>query len=841
MINRSDTLGIDSSANFHIDDRTIQDKLQYLYEYTAQIPFQVKPKVEFAEVSSCLHEDYSKDKATDGDTKTAWLTEYTPVGTTNWIEFTLDKPYPVISFEIYLAAPANGTMGIKGFDKNNREIFDKLLLDCCERSINGSFKLKEPIRGEPVKSVRFYDVTTEYSLVFGVMELIFDGVIESTWADVLFQGLSVTELAEQYQNPTGTLPPHQALLFAYLKMLETPQALMNRLPGKQRDLYYQELLGLKPQAAKPGQVAVSVQLEEAFSNLMVPKGSLLQAGQDENGIDIEYQLDRGVLANHSTFSALCLSSNSNYEPNPDDECCQYYDESDDDDKKNWPTNGIQLEKLNFFLGFKNLNQGDTLTLFFNLTATNNNPIEWFYFDEKKADNEKWQPLDSSLIDNTSDLSVSGTWSAVWPVSHQSELAWIKGEFTKTNIETSPGHYGPNPWYGAGDGDLGTIWHSHHTLIAFIEFTLPKPTDIGNMTVYSRNCKLIDRHMDGVIYHLIDEKGVELTNGTITDSMIMEGGIEVFKNAFPISLSSPVKGVKKIRLDKPNMADKWVLIAGIKLDGEFIRHDSAEVIGVNINGILTNATTATLSNASQLADTVTGQALPPESIKALATGIQGVEKIVQPWQSWGGEAPESHSDFNARIPRQLSHRDRAISYADSILLIKDNFAYVYDVIANQNDNSAINTAAFVVIPRARSRDNVDVYQPTLGRQKMDALRSFLTHRASAWTDVQVVNPKYNVVKLESTVTFKAGVNPEYGKAQLTESLIQHYMPWVSDRELGPKVANQFNYYDVIAHIQQHPLVDNLDELKLNNNSNSQSADSGEVLVLSTDSININEAN
>jgi len=120
----------------------------------------------------------------------------------------------------------------------------------------------------------------------------------------------------------------------------------------------------------------------------------------------EYQLDRDVLANHSTFSALCLSSNSNYNPDPNDACCQYYDESAEDNKKNWPTDGIQLEKLNFFLGFRNVNQGDTLSLFFNLTATNNNQIEWFYFDEEKPNNEKWQPLDSSLIDNTSDLSVS---------------------------------------------------------------------------------------------------------------------------------------------------------------------------------------------------------------------------------------------------------------------------------------------------------------------------------------------------------------------------------------------------------------------------------------------------
>ena len=1012
MINRSDRLGIDSSANFQIDDRTIQDKLQYLFKYTNQIIFQSEAGSEYqldrdvlANHSTfsalCLNSDSNYkpnpndeycqyyDESDDDDKKNwpangieletlhlflgfknlnqgdtlslffnltatnnnqiewfyfdeekadnekwqpldsslidttndlsvsgtwsavwpvshqselAWIKgeftktnievsseynhskryhrwQYAGNGKVNnywfseserhaFIEFTLPKLTDIKNMTLcgrrhsgypnYLNDATYHLIDEKGVELASGTIEDEgdkspEVIIPLDSQVKGVKKIRLERQGQNTRCIALSGIkldgefiTHDSAEVIGVN---INGILTNatTWADFLFQGLSVTELAEQYQNPTGTLPPHQALLFAYLKMLETPQALMNRLPGKQRDLYYQGLLGLKPQAAKPGQVAVSVQLEEAFSNLMVPKGSLLQAGQDENGIDIEYQLDRDVLANHSTFSALYVS----HEPCEDIMTAEteslFDDNSTDKDKKNWPTEGVTLESQYLFFGIKDLNPGDTLSLFWELTASSKHEVEWHYLD----DGNRWRPLNTIFIDNTNGLSQSGTWSALWPEASgetssrpddgafSADRKWIraKGNFQtlrigETDCREYLSSYIPE---NAIDGRLDTFYHSRNINYSpdeYLEVTFDAPSNLTELTVYFRDESFPGRHINGALVELRDDQNITLYQFNVVD---YEGKTEKF---FIQKWDEQIRGIKKIRVTKPDATR--IAVAGFGVRGAMIGLEPLNN-PITLKGILTNATTATLSNASQLTDTVTGQALPPESITALATDIQGVAEIVQPWQSWGGEAPESHSDFNARIPRQLSHRDRAISYADSILLIKDNFAYVYDVIANQNENSAINTVALVVIPRARSSDNGDVHQPALGRQKMDALRSFLTHRASAWTDVQVVNPKYNVVELESTVTFKAGVNPEYGKAQLTESLIQHYMPWVSDRELGPKVANQFNYYDVIAHIQQHPLVDNLKELELDKGTESISAESEEVLVFSTDSININEAN
>ena len=144
---------------------------------------------------------------------------------------------------------------------------------------------------------------------------------------------------------------------------------------------------------------------------------------------------------------------------------------------------------------------------------------------------------------------------------------------------------------------------------------------------------------------------------------------------------------------------------------------------------------------------------------------------------------------------------------------------------------------MVVPRADSDQIGTVYEPKLGEKKLKELCCYLTNRASAWIDVEVLNPTYKQVNLNCTVTFKSDVNLEYGTAQLIESLIQHYMPWVEARELGPKVANEFNDYDFIAYIQQHPLVDSLTTLSLSLDSDNRSipANDTQVLVLSPEKI------
>jgi len=713
MVNRHHLVGIDTDPGFQLDNRTVQDKLQYLYDYAANIPFDNTiisvPRSDIDITVSGYYSDSTNSIENMFDSTMDWASEES---THPNVEFVFKRPIQGIDIT-FRDSPYSDDITITLLDEQGRT----LKVD----NINSS-----PLRFDSVLvtgfgNLRSFEYQADFASINNVTKVRIERNLSSasylcvakvafsayttTWADVLFNDLSVAELAERYQNPSfskGELAPHQAFLFAFLKMLETPQALMNAFPAMHRDLYYRELLGLKPREAQPSQVAVSVQLEDTVSEVMVPKGSLLLAGQDENGSDIEYRLDQDLLANKNTFSALYTDKNEN-----GSNLETVFDKNGDPDKATW--RGGTLENEYVFIGIEDLKQGDTLALFWDLNTTDKSSVQWSYLDAPKAATpsvDNWQPLDLSLVDNTNGLSRSGTWSVVWPGSER---------------RTSERVF-----------DTSRAW--------------------------IRGC---------------------LTSESIT-----------------------------------------------------------------LNGLLTNATTATLSNASQLTDTVTGQALPSESITALATDIQGVSAVVQPWQSWGGKAPETGSEFNTRVAHLLSHRERAVSYVDIISLSKDNFAYLFDVTPIPNkkvDGVGAEKQTLVLVPRAGSSKVGNFNQPILCQQKLDEVLGYLTARVSVWTVLQVVNPKYTKVELVCTVDFKMGVNPEYAKAQLTESLIQHYMPWVSDQELGPEVANKFDYYDLLAHIQQHPLVDDLQSLTLNREENSVSGLDHQVLVFDADMIIINKKN
>ncbi|WP_340621949.1 hypothetical protein [Xenorhabdus siamensis] len=81
---------------------------------------------------------------------------------------------------------------------------------------------------------------------------------KSSWSSFYFiQENTPQQLADIYQQAlisNGTLPAHQAFILAFLKLLETTKVLFNTFPARHRDLYYRELLGLKPRNAQADSV-----------------------------------------------------------------------------------------------------------------------------------------------------------------------------------------------------------------------------------------------------------------------------------------------------------------------------------------------------------------------------------------------------------------------------------------------------------------------------------------------------------------------------------------------------------------------------------------------------------
>ncbi|WP_036768142.1 hypothetical protein [Photorhabdus australis] len=114
-------------------------------------------------------------------------------------------------------------------------------------------------------------------------------------------------LADIYQNANkanGLLPAHQAFLLAFLKLLETTKILFNTFPARHRNLYYRELLGLKPRNARADQVAIGITLNSDCTEYLIPKGTLFDAGHDSAGNPLQYVAESDLLANQGVLTDL---------------------------------------------------------------------------------------------------------------------------------------------------------------------------------------------------------------------------------------------------------------------------------------------------------------------------------------------------------------------------------------------------------------------------------------------------------------------------------------------------------------------------------------------------------
>ncbi|EDT41545.1 hypothetical protein [Burkholderia ambifaria] len=142
-----------------------------------------------------------------------------------------------------------------------------------------------------------------------------------TWAQMLFGEIAGKDGADSeiawalvrercvdwYNNPEradGTLPPEQAFLLALLGILEAPRVVFNQFPERYRDLYYRDLLGLKPLPALPDGIVVQWLLTDTIKELEIPAGQRLDAGQDSQGRKLIYAVDRPVVVSQARWTDL---------------------------------------------------------------------------------------------------------------------------------------------------------------------------------------------------------------------------------------------------------------------------------------------------------------------------------------------------------------------------------------------------------------------------------------------------------------------------------------------------------------------------------------------------------
>ncbi|HAA11561.1 MAG TPA: hypothetical protein DCE41_07620, partial [Cytophagales bacterium] len=82
--------------------------------------------------------------------------------------------------------------------------------------------------------------------------------------------------------------PHRVLLLIFLKLLDQFKDPFNHLVGRHLQYQMEEILRFRPRPSQADTLGVEVRLEDDAAATMLPKGSLLDAGEDADGNPLQY-------------------------------------------------------------------------------------------------------------------------------------------------------------------------------------------------------------------------------------------------------------------------------------------------------------------------------------------------------------------------------------------------------------------------------------------------------------------------------------------------------------------------------------------------------------------------
>ncbi|MDC9614010.1 hypothetical protein PSI19_09015 [Xenorhabdus khoisanae] len=664
------------------------------------------------------------------------------------------------------------------------------------------------------------------------------------WNDFFFMANNTPEkLAELYQGKIEAnqeLLPHQAFLLAVLRLLETPISLLNTLPAAHRNLYYRALLGLSPRPAQPDQVALSVELNTTVTEQLLTKGTLFEAGQDEQGNALQYALDASLLANRGYISDLrWLRKKENQQwitATPWDSQAQLSLPSDgirlfsetDLDKSVLGGVLITSEHLMMEEGTREITVTfDKDMSSQNLVAQISSGNQWLTLSPKVNTKEVTLELSDkepaisapedldNLVFSEPVLRLQGKDSqALAPVTalKVQETTIDKASFKAFHLtpfgyspEIEPLEDNPALYLGITDVEPG------QTLSLY--WKLKSPQQPENVFWYYLNQKNQWVALDAWVK---DE----------TQHLYQDG---IWQVVLPADASAQATQMPTGRY--------WLKAVMV-----IPTHEGSWGKTPWLYGLIYNAMTATLANSDNISDSHFLTPLPAGTIQRPVEPIMVVASISQPWPSWNGRVPESNSAFFARGAQHLSHRNRALTWGNMATLLKERYVSIFDVKYPGNDEltrvPALEKQQLTIIPANRYNDSDDPLRPVLNPARLQGMAEWLQQKGSPWAEIEISNPQYIDVNINYKVIFKPDVNEDFGYRQLRQQLSEIYMLWSVDEKRPVTLNNSISYYQLLATIQQQPLVERVTCLTLSRPDAAEDSDitasveakDNEVLIL-----------
>ncbi|MFN4364453.1 baseplate J/gp47 family protein [Chryseobacterium hispalense] len=113
----------------------------------------------------------------------------------------------------------------------------------------------------------------------------------------------VTDLISQFEQDSN-LTPHLTLFVCFLKLLDFSKKAFNNLTKRHLDFYYNEILQIEKNEAKPDKVYVIFELAKKALQEKIPGGTLLDGDKDANGKKRIYKTEEELIANQAKVAEI---------------------------------------------------------------------------------------------------------------------------------------------------------------------------------------------------------------------------------------------------------------------------------------------------------------------------------------------------------------------------------------------------------------------------------------------------------------------------------------------------------------------------------------------------------
>ena len=219
----------------------------------------------------------------------------------------------------------------------------------------------------------------------------------------------------------------------------------------------------------------------------------------------------------------------------------------------------------------------------------------------------------------------------------------------------------------------------------------------------------------------------------------------------------------------------------------------------------------------------GNNLPANTITQLFPKQASIKKVEQPFASFGGRLEEENSKLYIRTSERLRHKSRAVTAWDYEHIIAEAFPEIYKVkvlnhahLKIKGDERSIvsRSGELIILVIGKTAAQTSSFKPLVSKSKLTEITEFITQLNSSLVKVNVMNPLFEEVMVDTIVTFRAGIVDEaFYEKKLQTDIKRFLSPWAFEDGTEPDFGGVIYRAALLDFIEELDYIDFVEKLEI----------------------------